>query len=88
MAERELFERALGLRWPWRVGRTEFDAAERRLDLHLDFEPGGTFDCPPSGRGGCEAHDASRTRWRHLDFFQHRAYPHARVLRVRRPAAG
>ncbi len=88
MAERGLFERALGLEWPWRVERTEFDAAERRLDLHLDFEPGGTFDCPSCGRGGCKAHDASGKRWRHLDFFQHRAYPHARVPRVRCPACG
>ncbi|WP_419164698.1 transposase family protein [Candidatus Palauibacter sp.] len=76
MAERGLFERALGLEWPWRVERTEFDAAERRLDLHLDFEAGGTFACPSCGRGGCKAHDASPKRWRHLDFFQHRAYLH------------
>ena len=88
MAERGLFERALGLEWPWRVERTEFDAAERRLDLHLDFEAGGTFDCPSCGRGGCKAHDASGKRWRHLDFFQHRAYLHARVPRVRCPACG
>ena len=88
MAERRLFERALGLEWPWRVERTEFDAAERRLDLHLDFEAGGTFDCPSCGRGGCKAHDASPKRWRHLDFFQHRAYLHARVPRVRCPACG
>ncbi len=83
MAERGLFERALGLRWPWRVKRTEFDAAERRLDPHSDFEPGGTFDCRSCGRGGCKAHDSSPKRWRHLDFFQHRAYLHARVPRVR-----
>ena len=88
MAERGLFERALGLEWPWRVERTEFDAAERRLDLHLDFEAGGTFACPSCGRGGCKAHDASGKRWRHLDFFQHRAYLHARVPRVRCPACG
>ena len=67
MAERGLFERALGLQWPWRVKRTEFDAAERRLDLHLDFEPGRTFDCSSCGRGGCKAHDASPKRWRHLE---------------------
>ena len=88
MAERGLFERALGLEWPWRVERTEFDAAERRLDLHLDFEAGGTFACPSCGRGRCKAHDASPKRWRHLDFFQHRAYLHARVPRVRCPACG
>ncbi len=88
MTERGLFERALGLTWPWRVGRTEFDAAERRLDLHLDFEPGGTVDFPSCGRGGCKAHDSSPKRWRHLDFFRHRAYLHARVPRVRCPACG
>ena len=88
VAERGLFERALGLEWPWRVERTEFDAAERRLDLHLDFEAGGTFDCPSCGRGGCKAHDSSNKRWRHLDFFQHRAYLHARVPRVRCPECG
>ena len=83
MTERSLFERALGLDRPWRVERTEFDAAERRLDLYVDFEAGGTFACASCGGGGCKAHDSSRKRWRHLDFFQHRAYLHARVPRVR-----
>ena len=85
MTERSLFERALGLDRPWRVERTEFDAAERRLDLYVDFEAGGTFACAScgGGGGGCKAHDSSRKRWRHLDFFQHRAYLHARVPRVR-----
>ena len=43
----ELFERALGLGRPWRLDRTRFTEKERRLDLYVDFERGGTF-CPES----------------------------------------
>lgn len=83
MRELELFGQALGLEWPWRVERTEFDGEGRRLDLYLDFERGGTFRCPECGAGGCKAHDTTEKSWRHLDFFQHRAFLHARVPRVK-----
>jgi len=88
MRDVELFERALGLMWPWRVERTEFDAKARRLDLYLDFERGGTFACPECGGGECTAHDTRERSWRHLDFFQHQAFLHARVPRVSCPACG
>lgn len=88
MRELELFGQALGLEWPWRVERTEFDAGERRLDLYLEFERGGTFTCPECGAGGCKAHDTTEKSWRHLDFFQHRAFLHARVPRVKCEACG
>ena len=38
--------------------------------------------------GGCRAHDASKKRLRHLDFFQHRGHLHVRVPRVRFPECG
>ncbi len=85
IAGRGLFERTLGFEWPWWVERTEFDAAERRLDPLLDFDPGGTFGCPSCGRGGCKAHDASPKRLRDVDVLRHRAYPNTRV---RCPACG
>ena len=74
----ELFERALGLEKPWRLERTSFQEAERRLDLYIDFERGGTFACPECGRGDCKAYDTTERSWRHLDFFQHQAFIHAR----------
>ena len=43
MVARGLFERALGLQWPWRVKRTEFDAAERRLPLIFTAQLLGEF---------------------------------------------
>lgn len=55
MREVELFQAALGLVWPWRVESAAFDEKERRLDLALNYERGGTFACPECGREGCKA---------------------------------
>lgn len=79
----DLFQQALNLPWPWRVERSEFDAAQRQLDLFIGFESGGTFPCPECGAEGCKAYDTSEKTWRHLDFFQHHAFIHARTPRVR-----
>jgi len=82
MRDVELFQMALGLQSPWYVDRTEFDAEGRRLDLYLDFRKGGRFTCAECGAEGCPAHDATGKTWRHLNFFQHEAYLHARVPRA------
>lgn len=84
----ELFQRALGLERPWRLERTSFEERERRLELYVDFERGGTFTCPECGRGDCKAYDTTEKSWRHLDFFQHQAFIHARVPRVECPECG
>jgi transposase len=84
----DLFQQALGLGEPWRVVASEFDAVARRLELRIEFARGARFDCPECGRPGCAVHDTSEKTWRHLDFFQHRAYLTARVPRVRCPEHG
>lgn len=86
----KVFELALGLTQPWFVQEVVFDPAGRRLDIHLDFEPGGHFRCPEAGcgRDDCPAHDTHDDTWRHLNFFQHECYLHARVPRVRCPEHG
>jgi transposase len=83
-----LFQAALGLAEPWQVVRTEFDAEARRLDLYLDFPKGARFACPESDQSACPVHDTEPKTWRHLDFFQHQAYLHARVPRVTCPVHG
>jgi len=88
MRDVELFGMALGLAEPWFVERTEFDAGARRLDLYLDFRRGAVFACPECGAAGCKAWDTDPQEWRHLDFFQHEAYLHARVPRVKCSGCG
>ena len=79
---------ALGLTPPWSVTGSDFDAEARRLDIHIDFAPGSRFPCPQCGTADCPAYDTDTMSWRHLNFFQHQAYLHARVPRIRCTACG
>jgi transposase len=82
MRDTDLFQMALGLVPPWTVDRSAFDAAAKRLDIYLDFAKGSRFVCPECGTADCPAYDTEEKTWRHLNFFQHEAYLHARVPRV------
>ena len=82
MRDTELLQMALGLRSPWLVTRSAFDAEDKRLDIYLDFPRGSGFPCPSCGAGSCAAYDTEEVTWRHLNFFQHEAYLHARVPRI------
>src|SRR5450631_32813 len=88
MPDLDLFQRALGLELPWEVVEEKFDAEHKRLDLGIDFPKGSRFPCPECGRADCAVHDTETQTWRHLDFFQHQAYLHARVPRVECPEHG
>ena len=82
MNENELFQVALGLLPPWKVDRCDFDQTAGRLDIHLDFPRGSVFTCPVCQAAGCKAYDTEELTWRHLNFFQHQAFLHARTPRV------
>ncbi len=86
-----LFQAALGIVSPWAVVRIAFDpkAAEGKgqLDLYIDFPRGARFACPTCLKP-CPVHDAAERSWRHLDFFQHLAYLHARAPRTDCPEHG
>jgi len=88
MDKRELFGQALGLTPPWQVREVSFDPERGRLELRLDFPPGARFRCPERERANCPAYDTTEKRWRHLNFFQHKAYLLSRVPRVECPACG
>jgi transposase len=81
----ELFTAALGLSEPWEVTNAEFAEQEGQLDLHVSYRRGARFRCPQAGceQRECPVHDTVDKTWRHLDFFQHKAFVHARVPRVR-----
>ena len=88
MRDTSLLQLALSIAPPWSVTASDFDAAARRLDIHIDFVAGSRFACPSCGTAGCPAYDTEPMTWRHLNFFQHQAYLHARVPRVRCAACG
>lgn len=80
--EERIFSAALGFEAPWFVESVAFDAEARRLDIHLDFKRGSRFDVDGVA---CNVHDTVAKEWRHLNFFQHECYLHARVPRVNTP---
>ena len=82
MRDTHLFQLALGLTPPWLVKAANFDAAQKRLDIEIDFKTGGRFACPECAAADCPVHDTVRKEWRHLDFFQHQAFLNARTPRI------
>lgn len=78
-----LLDVALALSEPWSVGSATFDPDAGRLDVEVVFARGSRFACPECAAPGCAVHDTIERTWRHMDFFQHQAFLHARVPRVR-----
>ena len=88
MQDIALFQMALGLAPPWLVANSSFSLEQGQLDIHLDFPRGSTFPCPCCGGAGCKAYDTEELTWRHLNFFQYKAYLHARTPRIECPQCG
>jgi transposase len=84
----ELFRVALGLDKPWVVSKIEFSDQQRQLDLWLDFPAGSKFACPQCGKAGLGVYDSIERTWRHLNFFQHKTFLHARQPRIECPDHG
>ena len=88
-----LFTAALQLADPWKVIDVSFsDAAggKRELRITVGYGPDSRFHCPEAKcrEESCPVHDTAERTWRHLDFFQYKAYIHALVPRVACPAHG
>lgn len=88
MQDTTLLQQALAITPPWSVIGSDFDPVARRLDIHIDFAAGSRFLCPVCAAAECPAYDTEQMTWRHLNFFQHQAYLHARVPRVRCTSCG
>lgn len=83
---KELFEKALGISKPWFIDNLKFDASNRRLDIHIDFEVGAKFEYISEEEniyGKFGAYDTVEKSWRHLNFFQYECYLNCRVPRVK-----
>jgi len=80
---------ALNITDPWFVTDLKFDAELKRLDVYIDFEKGSKFEYIDSKteelHKDLKAYDTKNKVWRHLNFFEHECYLHARVPRVKLP---
>jgi len=74
---------ALGDITPWYVVKVELKTVEnnqKQLEVYLDFKEGSVFKDEAGVK--CKAYDTQEHQWRHLNFFEHRCYIHARVPRI------
>lgn len=83
-----LFSLGLNLTHPWKVVKSEFKMSDgssvRELHIWIDFASGSRF---MSSKGTLlSPHDTVDKQWRHLNFFEHPCYLHARVPRLRTDA--
>jgi len=86
MVTRQLFELALHIHDPWYIKDIQFNTDSKRLDIHIDFQKGSLFhyESPEDKiNGEFKAYDTQQKEWRHLNFFEHECYLHARVPRVK-----
>ncbi len=80
----DLFAKALGLASPWFIESINFDTEKSKLDITINFKKGSTFvDSDDEGKA-YKAYDTVNKTWRHMNFFQHECYLHARVPRIKR----
>jgi transposase len=78
-----LFEQALGLPDPWYIKKMDFELEKKQLHIHIDFQKGASFNYSDAEISGLfKAYDTVEKTYRHLNFFQHECYLHARIPRV------
>ncbi len=83
MNTNKFIEQALGDIAPWRVIKTELQImgdGGKELHVYLDFHEGSEFLDEKGNK--CKLYDTQQHSWRHLNFFEHRCFVHARVPRI------
>lgn len=80
----DLFAKALGLASPWFIESINFDTEKSKLDITINFKKGSTFVDSDDESKAYKAYDTVNKTWRHMNFFQHECYLHARVPRIKR----
>ena len=83
-----LFAQALNISSPWFIKKVEFKKEEGELHIDIDFKPGSLFTCKKCNTKGLKAYDTEQKTWRHLNFFQYKAFIHCRTPRSNCPTDG
>ncbi len=83
-----LFEAALQIQEPLYIKKVEFLKELGELHIYIDFRKGSKFKCSICGTDGLPVHDTLEKTWRHLNFFQYKAFIHYRTPRSNCPDHG
>ena len=86
--QEKLFTAALMLQEPLYVENIHFDATLGELHIYINFRKGAKFKCPECGAENLSVHDTVDKVWRHLNFFQYKAFIHFRTPRTECPEHG
>jgi transposase len=81
--QEKLFELALNIEKPLYLEKVEFRKEEGELHLFIDFKKGSRFRCPICQEKGKPVYDTKDKIWRHLNFFQYKAFIHFRTPRTK-----
>ena len=76
-----LFTTALQLQEPWYIEKVDF-TEEQELHLYICFKKGSKFKIKEDEEE-TTAYDTVKKTWRHLNFFQYKAYIHCDVPRIK-----
>ncbi len=85
MTSELLFAQALNIQSPLYIEKIEFKKEYGELHIYIDFKKGSTFKCSICNKDGMPVYDTEPKTWRHLDFFQYKAFIHFRRPRVTCP---
>lgn len=77
----KLFTQALGLTPPWSVTSVDFVPSEGRIGFVVACEA-KRLACPGCGAADQPIHDRQSRTWRHLNFFQYKAFIRCELPRV------
>ena len=80
----DLFQKALNISSPWFIKSIDFNPEDKQLKIHIDFKRGSKFTDSEDPGKSYTAYDTVEKTWRHLNFFEHECYLHARIPRIKR----
>lgn len=82
MKNKSIFTSALELELPWYIQSIELEEEKghKRLHIYISHEKGSKFKYEEEEY---PVYDHQEREWRHLNFFQHECYLHAKVPRVK-----
>lgn len=80
--QKSLFAQALNIQKPFYIKEINFEKEAGELHIYIDFAEGSRFKCCVCNADGMPVHDTEQKTWRHLDFFQYKAYLHVRTPRT------